>query len=504
MNNPNEKQQESYTLINEETNQKNYLNITKNSLCKLVISDNIAHGFLIKYDKGNNIPFYCLITNEKIKKEDIKTNEIEIIFGNENRIIKLNEIEKSIENIKIINHNTIVELIEKERIFYNYSFLNVELTIIEILQKDNINENYFLSPDNDYIDSYNNLINKSIYFPKILEENKIAFFKSEIKLIEQHKIILSNNDKFNNLGYPIFLDGNISVLGIIVHNQEKNENIGYFIHPIINTLKNIIIKGKKDYGIATYEGELKKGKREGYGKFSNKDGSYYYVGHWLDDKMNGEGKIYEQNNNIIYDGNFVSNQTEGDVKLTIDNGFIYIGQVLNNTIINNEFHGKGKLYYPNNTLKYEGDFINGGFEGNGKHIFPNGNYYIGQFKGSMQNGKGLFYYKNGKIKYEGDFKNNVPEGNGKYIWEDGSYYIGPWVKGLKHGKGKLYYPDNTLKYDGNYSYDSFDGFGKYIEQNGEYFIGQWSNGLKVKGTIYSKDGKVLYEGDFINGQCNVI
>ena len=39
-----------------------------------------------------------------------------------------------------------------------------------------------------------------------------------------------------------------------------------------------------------------------------------------------------------------------------------------------------KVYYPNNTLKYEGDFVNGGFEGNGKHIFPNGNYYIGNIK----------------------------------------------------------------------------------------------------------------------------
>jgi len=115
----------------------------------------------------------------------------------------------------------------------------------------------------------------------------------------------------------------------------------------------------------------------------------------------------------------------------------------------------------------------------------------------MQNGKGILYYKNGNIKYEGDFKNNMPDGNGKYIWEDGSYYIGPWVKGLKHGKGKLYYANNNIKYDGNYNLDLFDGYGKYIAENGEYYIGQWSNGLKVKGTIYSKDDKVLYEGDFL-------
>ena len=254
------------------------MNKIKNSLCILKFSNKIAHGFLLEYDKGNNIPFYCLITNEQIKKEDINTNEIELMFGKESRKIKINEKEKSIESIKIINYNTVVELIEKERIFYNYNFANIALTIIEILKKDNINDDYFLSSNLDNIDNYNNLINKSIYFPKKLEENEISYFKNGIKSIKQNEFNFLNNDKCNNLGFPIFLDGSTSVLGIIIHDQEKNENIGYFIYPIVNFLKNMKIKGKKDYGIATYEGELKNGKREGYGKFTNKDGSYYYVG----------------------------------------------------------------------------------------------------------------------------------------------------------------------------------------------------------------------------------
>jgi hypothetical protein len=65
-----------------------------------------------------------------------------------------------------------------------------------------------------------------------------------------------------------------------------------------------------------------------------------YAGQWLNDKMNGEGKIYDKNNTIIYEGILANNQTEGDAKIILDNGFVYIGQVLNNTIINNEFHGK--------------------------------------------------------------------------------------------------------------------------------------------------------------------
>ena len=264
-------------------------------------------------------------------------------------------------------------MIEKERYISNYSFLNKEISVIEIMNKDNINVDYFLTPNNDFADNCNNLINTTIYYPKMISENKTNYLKSKIKSIKENAFMFSGKEILTYSGFPIFLEGTTSVLGIIL-NQEKYDIYGYLIFPIINYLKNnFIIKGKKDYELAIYEGEFKNGKREGFGKFSNKDGSYYYIGQWLNDKMNGKGKLYDQNNNIIYDGDFVNDQTKGDVKIII-NGFIYIGQVLNDTIITNTFHGKGKLYYPNNTLKYEGDFVDEGFEGNGKHIFPNGNF----------------------------------------------------------------------------------------------------------------------------------
>ena len=110
-----------HNLNNEDENQNDLLNKINLSLCKLIISDKIAHGFFIKFIKGN-IPFYCIIINESIKKENIKSNEIEIIFGNESRVIRLNDKEKSIQNIQIINKINVVDLIEKERYISNYSF----------------------------------------------------------------------------------------------------------------------------------------------------------------------------------------------------------------------------------------------------------------------------------------------------------------------------------------------------------------------------------------------
>ena len=105
----------------------------------------------------------------------------------------------------------------------------------------------------------------------------------------------------------------------------------------------------------------------------------------------------------------MNDQTKGDIKIIVD-GFIYIGQVLNNTIITNTFHGKGKLYYPNNTLKYE-EWMEDLKEMESIYFLME---IIILVNIKVQCKMVKVYYKNG-IKYEGDFKNNVPDGNGKYI-----------------------------------------------------------------------------------------
>ena len=54
-----------------------------------------------------------------------------------------------------------------------------------------------------------------------------------------------------------------------------------------------------------------------------------------------------------------------------------------------------------------------------------------------------------------NFRNNsyptsLVEGNGKYIWEDGEYYIGQYKNGLFHGKGTEYYSNGKIMYEGDY------------------------------------------------------
>ena len=92
-----------------------------------------------------------------------------------------------------------------------------------------------------------------------------------------------------------------------------------------------------------------------------------------------------------------------------------------------------------------------------KEIYKSGNYYIGPFKNGLRHGKGKEYYKDGRIKYEGDFANDKFEGKGKYIYDNGNYYIGEFKNGLSHGRGILYFSNGRIKYEGDFVKDKYEG-----------------------------------------------
>ena len=58
---------------------------------------------------------------------------------------------------------------------------------------------------------------------------------------------------------------------------------------------------------------------------------------------------------------------------------------------------------------------------------------------------------------QGDFINGKAEGNGKCIWENGEYYIGQYKNGLFNGKGIEYYSNGKIKYEGDFINDKFVG-----------------------------------------------
>ena len=70
--------------------------------------------------------------------------------------------------------------------------------------------------------------------------------------------------------------------------------------------------------------------------------------------------------------------------------------------------GKGKEYYDDGELIFEGVYLNGNRNGKGKEF----NYYNGKLifegeylNGLRWNGKGKEYYENDKLKFEGEYLN---------------------------------------------------------------------------------------------------
>ena len=70
------------------------------------------------------------------------------------------------EEIEILynceENNLKIKLNNNERYIKDYIDIDLDIIIIEILPKDNINDIYFLYPE---INNINNIINKNIYIP---------------------------------------------------------------------------------------------------------------------------------------------------------------------------------------------------------------------------------------------------------------------------------------------------------------------------------------------------
>ena len=230
-----------------------------------------------------------------------------------------------------------------------------------------------------------------------------------------------------------------------------------------------------------------------YKRIVYSDGKYY-IGELLNNQFHGKGILYYKDGKIEYDGDFIKGKREGKGKYIWEDGQYYIGQWVNNLK-----HGKGIEYYKNGTIRYVGDFNNGKLEGYGKYIYEDGEYYIGQWLNNLKHGKGISYHNNGTIWYEGEWVENKKEGYGKFTYENGNYYIGQWLNNKEHGKGKFYDKNNNIQYEGDVANGSLEGKGKFIFENGNYFIGEFLNG-SPKGIVkvYDKSGKFIYDDRFDN------
>ncbi|ESW34790.1 hypothetical protein PHAVU_001G181400 [Phaseolus vulgaris] len=179
----------------------------------------------------------------------------------------------------------------------------------------------------------------------------------------------------------------------------------------------------------SYSGSLYGNVYEGHGTYVWFDGCVY-EGEWRRGTRNGYGKI-RWPSGAEYEGDFSGGYIHGTGRYIRSDKLTYKGRWRLNLK-----HGLGYEVYPNGDT-FEGSWMQGTPEGPGKYTWTNGNVYVGNMKGGIMSGKGTLTWINGD-SYEGNWLNGMMHGFGVYTCSDGGCYVGTWAFGLKDGKGTFY------------------------------------------------------------------
>jgi len=268
---------------------------------------------------------------------------------------------------------------------------------------------------------------------------------------------------------------------------------------------------------ASYIGEYKNGKRNGFGSFIFLENTRY-IGMWKNNMPNGLG-INTFNDGTVSYGMFLDGQENGLVHTIYSNGGKFFGEKINSTK-----HGFGMDIFTESDSKfYLGEFVNGEMTGIGVHLLSNGNIYKGIWskgklekeisvqgegcvQGNCQDGKGYFIIN--KNEYIGNFKNGAPNGIGIFIlnydqfkeFGNGEIYIGNFIEGEMSGKGYFFYSNGDI-YNGQFEDDYPNGEGTLIYANGKVSIGNFKNGKLTKLKHVSKSvSDVILDGSMLKGK----
>jgi len=224
-------------------------------------------------------------------------------------------------------------------------------------------------------------------------------------------------------------------------------------------------------------------------------------------------------------GGYYNNMKQGmfreyDIDGNVINGYIY----KNDTILaeglilpNGTFDGHWKYYYPNKTVKSEGNYVNGAKNELWTFYYENGTkQQVGKFKNEIPTGEWKWFYPNGNIKRieyyrkgklegpqieydeqgneiaKGDYYNGLREGD--WFYHVGDYKeTGQFTLGYKNGIWKSYYKNGKLAFIGEFDEGQPKGKHTYFHNNGvKKQIGKYQAGLKQGNwKTYNKQGEVI-------------
>lgn len=99
---------------------------------------------------------------------------------------------------------------------------------------------------------------------------------------------------------------------------------------------------------------------------------------------------------------------------------------------------------------------------------------------------------------EGNCKNK----EGKFIYDSGDYYIGQWFNKLRQGEGSLFSKNGDIIYKGSWLNDLKNGYGEMHYSNGDIYIGYWNNNERSGNGEMSFANGNNYKGTWLSDKMN--
>lgn len=246
-----------------------------------------------------------------------------------------------------------------------------------------------------------------------------------------------------------------------------------------------------------YKGNFEHGKRNGFGF----DLLHNYIGQFENNRREGYGKLFDGESTDITIENY-NGSKENDKKVVCFEG-----------IFRNDEPYRGKMYFENGQIMYEGTFLHdekrheetfeddcstiyGFYHGFGKSYYPSGKLcYEGQWEYSLQVGEGTFYSEDGLQIRKNEYKDGAWYGYGIYYGnsrDDKVLYNGSLRNGLPHGDGVIFEYDYDLETETSSIKSVFGG---------EFFNGKYNDNGFIYNTRHCLvfKGKVDENGDFVSG-----
>jgi hypothetical protein len=199
-------------------------------------------------------------------------------------------------------------------------------------------------------------------------------------------------------------------------------------------------------GEVLYDGDWRRGFRDGFGRASVEGGSY--EGEWHQGQRSGKGVLRKGTSGATYEGEWRGDKREGFGILTGGGGSGYSGEW-----VAGKKQGRGR-FVVKGRFEYNGEFVDGEREGLGLCSFADGSIYAGGWKCGKREGGGRFVEASTQRRY-----------------------VGEWVGDVRSGRGKLTDGSGNVVYEGGWYANQRNGEGKFVDADGAY-EGEWFLDLK--------------------------